>query len=68
MRRAMISPRGDLDLPEGYVVQEEEPDFLILRRKDQSIVGVFPLSITCPNPESIQKTAEEDHKKLERKR
>lgn len=60
----MIAPREMPRLPPGYALREEKPDVLVLRRGDYSVVEEFPLSVTGPSPESIQKVAEKDNQCL----
>jgi hypothetical protein len=48
----------EIRLPEGYSLEEEEPDFLILRRPDGSVVGIF--AFPDATAQTIQQTAEKD--------
>lgn len=48
-------------LPPGYVLDILDPDVVILRREDGSMVGAF--SLRGATPESIRHTAEEDKQK-----
>lgn len=50
--------KEEIALPKGYYLEEEEPDFLILRRPDGSLVGVF--AFPDASLETIGKTAEDD--------
>lgn len=50
--------KEEIPLPEGYYLEEEEPDFLILRRPDGSMVGVF--AFPDATPETIGKAAKDD--------
>lgn len=52
------SGKEEIPLPEGYYLEEEEPDFLILRRRDGSVVGMF--AFPDATPETIGKAAEND--------
>jgi hypothetical protein len=52
-------------LPPGYSLETAEPDFLILRRTDGSVVGIFSFSALGPAPESVSQAAEKDHRVLE---
>jgi hypothetical protein len=48
-------------LPPGYVLDILDPDVVILRREDGSMVGAF--SARGASPDSIKHTAEEDTQK-----
>ena len=47
-----------LRLPPGYRLEEDDPDFVVLRGPDGSRVAVF--SATAAKPEHIRTAAEED--------
>ncbi len=50
-----------LRLPPGYRLEEEDPDFVVLRGPDGSRVAVF--SAMRAKPEYISRAAEEDYEK-----
>jgi hypothetical protein len=48
-------------LPQGYVLDESDPDILVLRRQDGSFVAAF--SAMGATSEEISRTAGQDHLK-----
>ncbi len=48
----------EIPLPEGYSLEEGEPDFLILHRPDGSVVGIF--AFPDATPQTIRQAAERD--------
>ena len=57
------SDEGSPRLPSGYSLEAKEPDLLVLRRADASVVAAFTFSAFGPTPKSIRETAEEDLRK-----
>src|SRR5215211_1301439 len=59
------SPKdGSARLPEGYSVEAEGGDLLLLRRADGSAVAAFAFSAFGPTPETLREAAEEDLRRL----
>lgn len=49
-------------LPPDYVLNEEQPDMLVLRRADRTVVERFFLSVVGPDPRAMQNVAEADYR------
>jgi len=47
-------------LPEGYSVEAEGENLLLLRRADGSAVAAYAFSAFGPTPETLREAAEED--------
>lgn len=52
---------GRLDIPDGYILDESDPDILALRRADGSVVAFF--SADGAMPDLIEHIAWEDARK-----
>ena len=53
------------ELPEGYYLDESDPDLIVLRRPDGSFVGAF--SAEGATEEAIERFAREDHRAAEKR-
>jgi hypothetical protein len=53
-------------LPEGYSIEAEERNLLLLRRADGSVVAAFAFSAFSPTPETLREAAEEDLRSLKK--
>jgi hypothetical protein len=53
-------------LPEGYSIEAEERNLLLLRRAEGSAVAAFAFSAFGPMPETLREAAEEDLRSLKR--
>ena len=51
---------GSAWLPEGYCVEAEGENLLLLRRPDGSAVAAYAFSAFGPTPETLREAAEED--------
>ena len=54
-------------LPEGYRLEADGGNLLVLRRSDGSAVASFAFSAFGPTPEAIREAAEEDYRKGRRR-
>jgi hypothetical protein len=63
-----ISKDGSARLPEGYSIEAEGPNLLLLRRADGSVLAAFAFSAFEPTPETLREAAEEDLRRLRRGR
>jgi hypothetical protein len=61
-----IPKDGSARLPEGYSIEAEGPNLLLLRRADGSVVAAFAFSAFGPTPETMREAAEEDLRSLRR--
>jgi hypothetical protein len=55
-------------LPEGYSIEAEGENLLLLRRADGSVVAAFAFSAFGPTPGTLREAAEEDLQRLRRDR
>ena len=67
MRREEPSKESSLGLPEGYRLEADGGNLLVLRRSDGSAVASFAFSAFGPTPEAIREAAEEDYRKGRRR-